>query len=135
MIGINLWRSNLSYKWTLTICAVVLVALFILMHIDPVSVRGNEFPNAQGDAHNIYHIIASLLFVIASITFFAGRIEDTKSQQLVLNGCVLGFAVMFITVGTMTVTQVGNLIIATVVFAVLTALCLYKRVTHNKGNT
>ena len=125
----------MSYKWTLTICAVVLAVLFILMHIDPVSVRGNEFPNAQGDAHNIYHIIASLLFVIASITFFAGRIEDTKSQQLVLNGCVLGFAVMFITVGTMTVTQVGNLIIATVVFAVLTALCLYKRVTHNKGNT
>ena len=54
-------------------------ALFILIHIDPVSVRGNEFPNAQGDAHNIYHIIASLLFVTASITFFAGRIEDTKS--------------------------------------------------------
>ena len=125
----------MSYKWTLTICAVVLAVLFILMHIDPVSVRGNEFPNAQGDAHNIYHIIASLLFVIASITFFAGRIEDTKSQQLVLNGCVLGFAVMFITMGTMTVTQVGNLIIATVVFAVLTALCLYKRVTHNKGDT
>ena len=125
----------MSYKWTLTICAVVLAVLFILMHIDPASVRENEFPNAQGDAHNIYHIIASLLLVIASITFFAGRIEDTKSQQLVLNGCILGFAVMFITVGTMTVTQVGNLIIATVVFAVLTAFCLYKRVTHNKGNT
>ena len=125
----------MSYKWTLTICAIVLAVLFILMHIDPVSVRRNEFPNAQGDAHNIYHIIASLLFVIASITFFSGRIEDTKSQQLVLNGCVLGFAVMFITMGTMTVTQVGNLIIATVVFAVLTALCLYKRVTPNKGNT
>ena len=120
----------MSYKWTLTICAVVLAVLFILMHIDPVSVRGNEFPNAQGDAHNIYHIIASLLFVIASIIFFSGRIEDTKSQQLVLNGCVLGFAVMFITVGTMTVTQVGHLIIGTIVFAVLTALCLYKRVTH-----
>ena len=120
----------MSYKWTLTICAVVLAVISLRMHIDPVSVQGNEFPNAQGDGHNIYHIIASLLFVIASITFFSGRIEDTNSQQLVLNGCVLGFAVMFITVGTMTVTQVGNLIIATVVFAVLTALCLYKRVTH-----
>ena len=104
------------------------------MHIDPASVANSEFPSAQGDAHNIYHIIASLLFVIASITFFAGRIEDANSQQLVLNGCILGFAGMFITVGIMTVTQVGNLIIATIVFAVLTALCLYKRVTHNKGN-
>ena len=118
----------MSYKWALTICAVVLAVLFKLMHIDPVSVRGNEFPNAQGDAHNIYHIIASLLFVIASITFFAGRIEDTKSQQLVLNGCILGFAVMFITLGTMTVTQVANITGGTIVFAVLTALCVYTRV-------
>ena len=125
----------MSYKWTLTICAVVLAVLSLLMHIDPTNVTNSEFPSAQGGAHNIYRIVASLLFVIASITFFAGRIEDTKSQQLVLNGCVLGFAVMFITVGTMTITQFGNLIIATVVFSVLTALCLYKRVTHNKGNT
>jgi len=55
---------------------------------------------------------------------------DTKSQQLLLNGCVLGFAVMFITAGFMTVTQVGNLGIAIRELAVLTALCLYKRVTH-----
>ena len=125
-------RNILSYKITLTICAVVLTLISIRMHVDPASVSGSEFPNAQGDAHKIYHIIASLLFVIASVTFYAGRIEDTKSQQLVLNGCILGFAVMFITVCTMTVTQVGNLIIATVVFAVLTALCLYKRVTHSE---
>ena len=56
---------------------------------------------------------------------------DTKSQQLLLNGCVLEFAVMFITAGFMTVTQVGNLGIATTEMAVLTALCLYKRVTHS----
>ena len=105
------------------------------MRIDPASVANGEFPSAQGGAHNIYRLVASLLFALASITFFAGRIEDTKSQQLVLNGCVLGFAVMFITMGTMTVTQVGNLIIATIVFAVLTVLCLYKRVRHNKGDT
>ena len=55
---------------------------------------------------------------------------DTKSQQLLLNGCVLGFAIMFITVGLMTVTQVGNLGIATTEMAVLTVLCLYKKVTH-----
>ena len=123
----------MSYKWTLTICAVVLAVISLRMHIDPASVANSEFPSAQGDAHNIYHIIASLLFVIASITFFAGRIEDTKSQQLVLNGCILGFAVMCITLGIMTVTQAGELIIGTTVFAVLTALCLYKRVTHSEG--
>ncbi len=123
-------KNILSYKVILTICAVVLTLTGIMMHIDPAHVSGSEFPNAQGDAYNIYRIVASLLFVIAIITFFAGRVEDTKSQLLLLNGCVLGFAVMFITVGLMTVTQVGNLGIATTEMAVLTALCLYKRVTH-----
>ena len=41
------------------------------------------------------------------------------------------FAVMFITAGLMTVTQVGNLGVATTELAILTALCLYKRVTHS----
>ena len=122
--------NKLTYKLMLTICAVVLTLISIRMHIDPATVSGSEFPNAQGGAHNIYRLIASLLFAIASITFFAGRVEDANSQQLILNGCILGFAVMFITVGTMTVTQVANLAIAAIVFAVLTALCLYKRVTH-----
>ena len=128
-------KNKLTYKLMLTICAGVLTLISIRMHIDPASVSGSEFPNAQGGAHNIYRLVASLLFALASFAFLARSVEDTKSQQLVLNGCVLGFAVMFITVGTMTVTQVGNLIIATVVFAVLTALCLYKRVKHNKGDT
>ena len=123
-------KNKLTYKLMLTICAVVLTLISIRMHIDPASVSGSEFPNAQGGAHNIYRLVASLLFAIASITFFAGRVEDANSQQLILNGCILGFAVMFITVGTMTVTQVANLAIAAIVFAVLTALCLYKRVTH-----
>ena len=123
-------KNKLTYKLMLTICAVVLTLISIRMHIDPATVSGSEFPNAQGGAHNIYRLIASLLFAIASITFFAGRVEDANSQQLILNGCILGFAVMFITVGTMTVTQVANLAIAAIVFAVLTALCLYKRVTH-----
>jgi len=122
-------KNILSYKITLTICAVMLILTGLMMHIDPAHVSGSEFPNAQG-ADNIYHVIGSLLFVIASITFFAGRVEDTKSQQLLLNGCVLGFAVMFITAGLMTVTQVGNLGVATTELAILTALCLYKRVTH-----
>ena len=123
-------KNKLTYKLMLTICAGVLTLISIRMHIDPASVSGSEFPSAQGGAHNIYRLIASLLFAIASITFFAGRVEDANSQQLILNGCILGFAVMFITVGTMTVTQVANLAIAAIVFAVLTALCLYKRVTH-----
>ncbi len=122
-------KNLLSYKITLTICAVVLILTGLMMHIDPAHVSGSEFPNAQG-ADNIYHVIGSLLFVIASITFFAGRVEDTKSQELLLNGCVLGFAIMFFTAGFMTVTQVGNLGVATTELAILTALCLYKRVTH-----
>ena len=123
-------KNKLTYKLMLTICAVVLTLISIRMHIDPASVSGSEFPNAQGGAHNIYRLIASLLFAIACITFFAGRVEDTKSQQSVLNGCILAFAVMCITLGTMTVIQAGHLIGGTIVFAVLTALSLYKRVTH-----
>ncbi len=130
-------KKILSYKIILTIFAVVLTFISLRMHIDPAGVTENEFPYAQGDAFDvavtIRHLIASLLFVIASITFFAGRVEDTKSQQSVLNGCILGFAVMCITLGTMTVTQAGELIIGTTVFAVLTALCLYKRVTPSEG--
>ena len=117
-----------SYKIALTICAVVFTAICLNMHINTEGVAGREFPNASGDAYNIYRIIGSLLFAIASITFFAGRVEDTKSQQLVLNGCIVGFAVMFITLGTMTVTQVANITTGTTVFAILTALCLYTRV-------
>ena len=118
----------MSYKWTLTICAVVLAVISLRMHIDPASVANGEFPSAQGGAHNIYRIVASLLFALASFAFLARSVEDTKSQQLVLNGCILGFAVMFITLGTMTVTQVANITGGTIVFAVLTALCVYTRV-------
>ena len=117
-----------SYKIALTICAVVLAAICLNMHINTEGVAGREFPNASGDAYNIYRCIGSLMLAIACITFFAGRVEDTKSQQLVLNGCILGFAVMFITLGTMTVTQLANITGGTIVFAVLTALCVYTRV-------
>ena len=117
-----------SYKIALTICAVVLAAIFLNMQINTEVVAGREFPNASGDFHNIYRCIGSLMLAIACITFFAGRVEDTKSQQLVLNGCILGFAVMFITLGTMTVTQVAYITGGTIVFAVLTALCVYTRV-------
>jgi len=127
-------KKILSYKIILTICAVVLTLISLRMHIDPAGVTENEFPYAQGDAFDvavtIRHLIGSLLFAIASIIFFAGRVEDTKSQQSVLNGCIVCFAVMCITLGTMTVTQAGHLIGGTIVFAVLTALFLYKRVTH-----
>ena len=117
-----------SCKIALTICAVVLAAIFLNMQINTEVVAGREWPNASGDFHNVYRCIGSLMLAIACITFFAGRVEDTKSQQLVLNGCILGFAVMFITLGTMTVTQVANITVGTTVFAVLTALCLYTRV-------
>ena len=117
-----------SYKIALTICAVVLAAIFLIMQINTEGIAGREFPNASGDAYNIYRCIGSLMLAIACITFFAGRVEDTKSQQLVLNGCILGFAVMFITLGTMTVTQLANITGGTIVFAVLTALCVYTRV-------
>ena len=127
-------KKWLSYRIILNLCAVILLIICLLMHFDPAHVCGSEFPNAQGNAHNIYRIIASLLFVLASITFFAGRIVDKNSQLLVLNGCILGFLVMFITVGLMTITQTGNLIIATIVFAILGSLCAYIRLT-SYGNT
>ena len=127
-------KNLLSYKRTLTGCAVVLTLLSLRMHIDPEGITENEFPYAKGDAFDvavtIRHLIGSLLFAIASIIFFAGRVEDTKSQQSILNGCIMCFAVMCITLGTMTVTQAGHLVGGTIVFAVLTALFLYKRVTH-----
>ena len=117
-----------SYKIALTICAVVLAAIFLNMQINTEGVAGNEFPNASGGAYNIYRIIGSLVLAIACIIFFARRVEDTKSQQLVLMGCAHGFAVMFITLGLMTVTEVANITVGTTVFAVLTALCVYTRV-------
>ncbi len=127
-------KNILSYKRTLTICAVVLTLISLRMHIDPAGITENEFPYAKGDAFDlavtIRHLIGSLLFAIASIIFFAGRVEDTKSQQSVLNGCIMCFAVLCITLGTMTVTQAGHLIGGTIVFAVMTALFIYKRVTH-----
>ena len=127
-------KNILSYKRTLTICAVVLTLISLRMHIDPAGITENEFPFAQGDAFDvavtIRHLIASLLFAIASIVFFAGRVEGTKSQQSILNGCIVCFAIMCITLGTMTLTQAGHLIGGTIVFAVLTALSLYKRVTN-----
>ena len=127
-------RNIVSYKRTLTICAVVLTLISLRMHIDPAGITENEFPYAKGDAFDvavtIRHLIGSLLFAIASIVFFAGRIEDAKSQQSILNGCIMCFAVMCITLGTMTVIQAGHLIGGTIVFAVLTALSLYKRVTY-----
>ena len=117
-----------SYKISLTICAVVLAAIFLNMQINTEGVAGREFPNASGDFHNIYRCIGSLMLAIACITFFARRVEDTKSQQLVLMGCAHGFAVMFITLGLMTVTELANITGGTIVFAVLTALCVYTRV-------
>ena len=127
-------KNLLSYKRTLTGCAVVLTLISLRMHIDPEGITENEFPYAKDDAFDvavtIRHLIGSLLFAIASIIFFAGRVEDTKSQQSVLNGCIVCFAVMCITLGTMTVTQAGHLIVGTIGFGVLTALCIYKRVTH-----
>ena len=117
-----------SYKIALTICAVVLAAICLNMHINTEGVAGNEFPNASGGAYNIYRIIGSLVLAIACIIFFARRAEDTKSQQLVLMGCAHGFAVMFITLGLMTITEVANITGGTIVFAVLTALCVYTRV-------
>ena len=67
-------KNILSYKRTLTGCAVVLTLLSLRMHIDPEGITENEFPYAKGDAFDvavtIRHLIASLLFVIASITSF-----------------------------------------------------------------
>ena len=129
-------KKILSYKIILIFLTVVLTLISLRMHIAPAGITESEFPYAQGDEFDVAvmlrHLIASLIFVIASITFLAGRVEGIKSQQSVLNGCILGFGVMCITLGTMTFTQAGELSIATTLFAVLTTLCLYKRVTHSE---
>ena len=65
-----------SYKIALTICAVFLTVIGLRMHIDPASVATNEFPNALGDAHNIYRIITSLLLATAFICNFERTAED-----------------------------------------------------------
>ena len=124
----------MSYKWTLTICAVVLAVLSLFMHIDPANVANSEFPSAQGGAHNIYRLVASLLFALASLRLSCKKRRGYKITAVSSCGCILRFSVMFITMGTMTVTQVGHLIIGTIVFAVLTALCPCKRVRHYKGD-
>ena len=116
-----------SCKFALTVCAVVLAAIFLNFQINTEVVAGREFPNASGDFHNIYRCIGSLMLALACITYFARRVEDTKSQQLVLMGCAHGFAVMFITLGLMTVTELANITGGTIIFAVLTALCVYTR--------
>ena len=117
-----------SCKIALTICAVVLAVIFFNFQLNTEAVVAREWPNASGGAYNIYRIIGSLVLAIACIIFFARRVEDTKSQQLVLMGCAHGFAVMFITLGLMTVTELANITGGTIVFAVLTALCVYTRV-------
>ncbi len=75
-------KNILSYKTTLTIFAVVLTLISIRMHIDPAGITESEFPYAQGDAFDIAvtirHLIASLLFVIASITFFCRKSRGYK---------------------------------------------------------
>ena len=100
------------------------------MHNGTESIANGESPAAQGGVHDIYRLVASLLFALDSFIFLARSLGDRKSQSLVLNGCILGFFLMFVTVETMTVTQFGSLIIGTTVFAVLTELCPYKRVTQ-----
>ncbi len=75
-------KNILSYKRTLTICAVVLTLISIRMHVDPAGITENEFPYAQGDAFDvavtIRHLIASLLFAIASIIFFYKKSRGSK---------------------------------------------------------
>ena len=117
-----------SCKIVLTICAVILAGICLNMQINTEVVAGREWPNASGDFHNIYRCIGSLMLAIACITFFARKVEDTKSQQLVLMGCAHGFAVMFITLGALTVTEVANITNGTIIFAVLTALCVVTRI-------
>ena len=46
-------KNILSYKRTLTICAVVLTAISIRMHVDPAGITENEFPYAKGGAFDV----------------------------------------------------------------------------------
>ena len=40
-------KNILSYRRTLTLCAVVLTLISIRMHVDPAGITENEFPYAQ----------------------------------------------------------------------------------------
>ena len=84
-------KNILSYKRTLTICAVVLTLISLRMHIDPAGITENEFPYAKGDAFDvavtIRHLIGSLLFAIASIIFFCSnnrgyKVTAVSSQRM-----------------------------------------------------
>jgi len=46
-------KNILSYKRTLTICAVVLTLISLRMHLDPAGITENEFPYAKGDAFDV----------------------------------------------------------------------------------
>ena len=127
-------KRILSYKTLLTFFAAVLTVFALRMHLDPAGITAVEFPNATGNAFaiavTIRHLLGSLLFAIACITFFAGRIKGEQSQRLVLNGYILAFLVMCITLGVMSATQAGHLLTGTIAFALLASLATYKRVTH-----
>ena len=121
----------MSYKIALIICTVILGFIGVRFHIDPAGITASEFPYAEGEAFDIAvtirHLLGSLLLFLTSITVFAINVKDTKSQQLLLNGYVIGFAIMCVTLGTMTFTEAGELRGGSIMFAVLTALCVYTR--------
>ena len=54
-------KNILSYKRTLTICAVVLTLISLRMHLDPAGITENEFPYAKGDAFDVAVTIRHLL--------------------------------------------------------------------------
>ena len=127
-------KSIFSYKRAFLFFAIILAVVGLRMHFDSVNMTTTEFPNITGDAFSvavaIRHIIGSLVLAIASICFFVSRVEDECSQKSVLNGFILAFLIILITLCTMTLMQLGRFIGGSVVFSILTVLSIVRRVLY-----
>ena len=127
-------KSMFSYKRVFLFFAIILAVVGLRMHFDSVNMTTTEFPNITGDAFSvavaIRHIIGSLVLAIASICFFVSRVEDECSQKSVLNGFILAFLIILITLCTMTLMQLGSFIGGSVVFSILTVLSIVRRVLY-----
>ena len=123
--------ERLTFKRVMVFFSAVLMVVGLRMHIDPAGMTMAEFPNANGSAFTLAvinrHILGSLVLSIACVSFFASKIADTRSQQLILNGFLLAFVVLIATLGVMTAEGMGHFISALLVFSVLTMVSLIRR--------
>ena len=126
------------FKWGLIICAAILVFIGLRMHYDPELFTTREFPLALGSAFEVAvtmrHLLASFIIALASIAFFSSNITDPVSQRSILSGCILAFGIMCITLGTLAFMQMAELRGGSILFGVLSIICLFHRLTIKKSD-